>query len=326
MKGKLLTLSPGPVGDHLMFLEDARRFYFSNKIRSIILIKNNFDFLFGLSEGYLDFCKIYNFNSIKGFLALLRWILSSFFLRNYLIYHLPTPYKNYLIIFGNFLQYFTRTRVVSFVYSGMSRFVPPGLHLKGDINHKMYFEETDDAMKKIKLKTFAVNSKDYFPRFLFKVNPYFKKENNLEFNYVIIHPTPSHIERRLSDEKWKKVFKNIIDSSDRKIIFTGAKKDSEYVEHLCQFLPKGRYINFTDNKSPKKLIDLFDHADELFMVHTGPTHLANLMHKKVTIFCHLWLKQFDFAYNKNAEVIILSKVLDVQELHKTQGVKVKYRL
>lgn len=311
---KLILLNASPIGDHVLLLDTADRFYQSANIETIMFIKHNFNFLRDLSLAY-PFVKCINFNKISGKLLFIFYFLRSFLFKTYLLYFLPIPHKKYLIYIGNIFNYFTRTTVVSLSYKGMEKYIPSGLHIKASINDKYYYEQNNDILKALGYK--EINS---IPNFKFLKNETIKNKYNLKDKYIIVHPTPSHIERRIPKEKWLNVFDYAKDKN-YKIVFTGIKKDEDYIDELSEDLLKTSFIKVIDVKA-QDLANIFYFAEELFMVHTGPTHIASALHKKMKVFCHLWLKQFDMSYNKNADVEILSIVKDEISLNMgTGGIK-----
>jgi hypothetical protein len=304
---KLILLNASPIGDHVLLLDTADRFYKSDSIETVMFIKHNFKFLRDLSLGY-PFVKCIDFNKISGKLLFIFYFFRSVFYKTYLLYFLPIPYKKYLIYIGDVFNYFTRTTVVSLSYKGMEKYIPSGLHIKASINDKYFYEQNNEI-----LKTLGYKEIDSIPEFRFLKDETVKTRYNINGKYIVIHPTPSHADRRIENEKWQKVFDYAKDK-DYTVVFTGIKKDEEYIDELANSLPKTSFIKVIDAKA-QDLVNIFYFAEELFMVHTGPTHIAAALHKKMKVFCHLWLKQFDMSYNKNADIEILSVVKDEASLN-----------
>lgn len=304
---KLILLNASPVGDHVLLLDTADRFYKSAGIETIMFIKHNFTFLRDLSLAY-PFVKCIDFNTISGKFLFIFYFLRSILFKTYLLYFLPIPHKQYLIYIGNIFNYFTRTTVVSLSYKGMGRYIPTGLHIKADINEKYYYEQNNDILKALGYK--EINS---IPEFRFLKDETVKSRYNLKDKYIVVHPTPSHIERRIPKDKWLDVF-DYAKSNNYKIVFTGIKKDESYIDELSSNLSGINFTKIIDVKA-QDLVNIFYFAEELFMVHTGPTHIATALHKKMKVFCHLWYKQFSMDYNKDVNIEILSKVKDELSLN-----------
>ena len=300
-KSKLILLNASPLGDHVLLLDLAERFYLSENINTVMFIKHNFKFLSELSLGYKDFIKCIDFNTFYGKLYFVYMFLKSIFIRNYLIYFLPIPYKKYLILIGEIFNRFTRCMVVSQEYKYREKYIPGGIHIKATINDKYYYEQSNNI-----LKTLGFKEVESIPDFKFIKDESIKERFNLNKKYLVIHPTPSHPERRVSKDKWKEVF-NYAKENNYLIVFTGIKKDEEYIDELAKDLDKESFIKIINAKA-QDLVNVFYFSEELFMVHTGPTHIATALHKKMVVFCNLWLKQFDMSYNENARVEILSKI------------------
>lgn len=300
-KSKLILLNASPLGDHVVLLDLAERFYLSEGIKTVMFIKHNYKFLSELSLGYKGFVKCIDFNTFNGKLYFLYMFLKSIFIRNYLIYFLPIPHKKYLILIGKMFNRFTRCIVVSQEYQDMKKYIPSGIHIKASINDKYYFEQSDNI-----LKTLGFKEVKSIPDFKFIKDESVIERFGLNKKYIVIHPTPSHPERRVVQDKWREVF-DYAKENDYLIVFTGIKKDEDYIDDLAKDLSKDSFVKIINAKA-QDLINVFYFADELFMVHTGPTHIATALNKKIMVFCHLWLKQFDMSYNQNAKVEILSKV------------------
>lgn len=313
-KNKLILLNASPVGDHVVLLDLAHRFYLSNNIKSIMFIKHNFVFLRDLGLGYSNFIEFVDFNKISGKLKFLFMCIHSLFYKDIIIYFLPIIYKKYLIIIGNIFNYFTRCKVISLEYKGLENYIPKGIHIKANISNMYYWEQSNNI-----LRVLGYKETEESPHFLFIDDKNIKDRLNIKNKYIVIHPTPSKIERKLEDKDWQEVFKNI--SKEHDIVFTGSNKDKEYLYYLSKYLINNNNIHVLIDLNGQDLINIFDKAEYLYMVHTGPTHIATALHKKMKVFAHLWLKQFDMSYNKNAEVIILSKVENEIELNRGFGFK-----
>lgn len=300
-KSKLILLNASPIGDHVVLLDLAERFYLSEGIETVMFIKHNYKFLSELSLGYKDFIKCIDFNTFYGKFYFVYMFLKSIFIRNYLIYFLPIQHKKYLILIGEMFNRFTRCIVVSQEYKSREKYIPSGIHIKASINDKYYFEQSNNILKTLGFK--EINS---IPDFKFIKDESVKEKFGLNKKYLVIHPTPSHPERRVSSDKWNEVF-NYAKENNYLIAFTGIKKDEDYIDELSKDLDSGSFVKIINVKA-QDLVNVFYFAEELFMVHTGPTHIATALHKKMVVFCNLWLKQFDMSYNENAKVEILSKI------------------
>lgn len=300
-KSKLILLNASPIGDHVLLLDLAERFYLSEGVKTVMFIKHNFKFLSELSLGYKDFIKCVDFNTFSGKLYFVYMFLKSIFIKNYLVYFLPIPHKKYLIVMGEMFNRFTRCIVISQEYKDMQKYIPSGIHIKASVNDKYYFEQSDNI-----LKTLGFKEIESIPDFKFIKDESVKERFGLNKKYLVIHPTPSHPERRVSLDKWQEVF-NYAKENQYLIAFTGIKKDEEYIDELSKDLDKGSFVKIINAKA-QDLVNVFYFAEELFMVHTGPTHIATALNKKIAVFCHLWLKQFDMSYNGNVKVEILSRV------------------
>ena len=306
---KLIILNASPIGDHVLLLDMAYRFYNSANIKSIMFIKHNFTFLKELGLGYSDFIEFVDFSKISGKLRFLFMVFNSLFYKNIIIYFLPIMYKKYLIIIGNILNYFTRCKVVSLEYKRLEKYIPDGIHIKASISDGYYWEQTN-----IILKTLGYKEIKEPPHFLFINDKNIKEKFNINNKYIVLHPTPSRIERRLSDEEWQDIIHNIESGYD--IVLTGCDKDKEYLKHLSKYIINKNNYHLLINLKGQELINIFDKAEYLYMIHTGPTHIATALHKKMKVFFHLLYKQFDMSYNKNADIVILSKVKDEIELNR----------
>lgn len=304
---KLILLNASPIGDHVLLLDTADRFYQSAGIETIMFIKHNFNFLRDLSLAY-PFVKCIDFNTISGKFLFIFYFLRSFLFKTYLLYFLPIPYKKYLIYIGDIFNYFTRTTVISLSYKGMEKYIPKGLHIKASINDKYYYEQNNDILKALGYKEISTT-----PSFRFLKDEEIKIKYNLKDKYIVIHPTPSHVERRIPKEKWLKVF-DYAKNNNYKIVFTGIKKDENYIDELSSDLSKLDFTKIVDAKA-QELVNIFYFSEELFMVHTGPTHIATALHKKMKVFCYLWYKQFDMSYNKKADIEVLSTIKNEIELN-----------
>ncbi len=308
---RLILLNASPIGDHVLLLDLADRFYLSAGIPTTMFIKHNFAFLRDLSKGY-PFIECVDFSSISGKLRFIGEFFQSMIRKTYLVYFLPIPLKRYLRLAGDAFHYLTRTDVISLVYPGMEHYVPKGIHIKADINDKFFYEQSNEILEKIGFKPVLES-----PHFRFIKDESVKKRYTLRDGYIVVHPTPSHDDRRISNDTWKEVFAEA-QKEKRQIVFTGVKKDEEYIDSLAAFLPKDSFMKVIGAPA-QDLVNIFFFAEKLFMVHTGPTHIAAGLHKKMKVFCHLWLKQFDMSYDKDADIEILSRVKDVISMNISQG-------
>lgn len=306
---KLVLLNASPIGDHILLLDLAHRFYLSEGIKTVMFIKHNFVFLRELGEGYEDFIKFKNFNKLNGKISFICMFFHSIFNKDILIYYLPIPHKKYLIKIGNLFNRATRCRVVSLKYKGLEKFIPSGIHIDASINEGYYYEISNKILRTLGFK-YIKNT----PQFQFIKDCSIKEKFGIKNNYVVVHPSPSSLDRRIKDEEWTEIFKNIKENLN--IVFTGANKDLEYLNHLVELIQNKNITYILPNLSGKDIVNLYNQAECLFMVHTGPTHLAAALHKEMKVFMHLYLKMFDVSYNKNAKVIILSRVKDELELNK----------
>lgn len=317
-KSKLLLLSAGPVGDHVALLDLAQRFYLSEKIETVMIVKNNYNLLSELSKGYSQYVKCVDFKKVSGVFIIFKFLLTSFFSTQYLVYFFAIPYKKYLVFLGNFLHIFSRMKVISLEYKGLEDYIPRGIHIKSDLNGKYYYEAANDVLKSLNF-----NEVKSIPKFSFLEDRSVLDRYSIKKKYVVIHPTPSRPERRIEIEKWLKVFSEI-KSKNELIVFTGAGQDSAYIDELSASLDSKDFIKIINAKG-QDLINIFDKAEELFMVHTGPTHIAAALHKKMYVFCHLRVGWFDMSYNKNATVNVLSTVKNEVELNESFGFDFKKR-
>lgn len=309
IKKKLILLNASPVGDHILLLDLAHRFYLSGKIKTIMFIKHNFEFLTELGEGYTKFVDFENFDTWKGKIKFFYMFLHSIFYKNILIYFLPILYKDYLIFTGNLFNKLTKCKVISLKYKGLEKFIPSGIHIDTSIHEGYYYEISNKILKEIGLTEILET-----PQFQFIENEKIKDKFNIKNKFIVVHPNPSHRDRRLKDEEWRNIFKDINPNLD--ILFTGSTKDLEYLNYLSKFIKNKNIVHILPNLSGQDTANIFNQAEELFMVHTGPTHLAAALHKKMTVFMHLYYKMFDMSYNENAKVIILSRIKDEIELNK----------
>lgn len=308
---KLILLNASPVGDHVLLLDLSDRFYRSAGIRTIMFIKHNFSFLRDLSKGY-PFVECVDFGTFSGKLRFISEFFRSILRKTYLVFFLPIPLKPYLRFSGNAFNYFTRTSVISLVYPGMEHYVPHGIHIKADINDKFFYEQSNEILERIGFKPVSEP-----PHFLFIKDESVKSRYGITEKYIVVHPTPSHDDRRIGMDKWQTIFNQAL-KEGYKIVFTGVKKDEEYIDDLSLNLPKDSFVKII-NAPAQDLVNIFNFAEELFMVHTGPTHIAAGLHKRMKVFAHLWLKQFDMSYDKNADIEILSRVKDVISMNINQG-------
>lgn len=306
---KLILLNASPLGDHVLLLDLAERFYISGQIKTVMFIKHNFKFLSELSAGYREHVRCIDFNTMYGKFYFVFMYIHSILNKNYLVYFLPIPYKKYLLYTGNLFHYLTRCVVLSQEYKDMEAYIPKGIHIQASIHTKYYYEQSNDILERL-----GFDRVESVPQFkciqdIGRIEPYGLLEGatkDIPKKYIVVHGTPSHIERRIKKEIWSEVFAYAQEKHYR-IVFTGIKKDEGYIDQLARGLPPQDFVKVIDADA-QSLVNIFYFAEELFMVHTGPAHIAAALGKKLTVFCHLWLRQFDFSFNTNATVKILSRV------------------
>ncbi len=306
---RLIIVSGGTLGDHVLFLDLAYRFYVSANIKSIIFINHNFTFLNEISVGYNEFVTCVDINSVAGKFKFIVAFFRSLLFTSYLVYFLPMPLKKYLVQVSNFLHYCTRTVIISNVYEQMQSFVPAGIHVQADITTKYYFEQANDI-----LKALGFSAVQEAPNMLFVKDKGVLDKYGISKKYIVLHPTPSNAVRRIERQRWLEVLSPYIADPTYLIVSTGTYKDYEYTSELLSGVCKEKVVHLEGLPNGQELINIFYFSEKYFGVHTGTTHIVAALHKTMFVFFALWYKQFDVGFNQNSQIEVISTVDNVLDL------------
>lgn len=240
---KFVFFSAGPVGDHALLLDFANRFYESSDIKSILVLKHYFNFLSPLSLPYDDHIENINWESLKGKTQLLWLVISSIWNKNCYVLVLPLVHPLYIKIFAYYIRFFTRSRMIGFNLAGSVSFKEKGSAyflgedniIPSNLDKELFYEQANRMLEWLGFDPVLhvphlkyVDDKEIMARF------------NLEENkYICMHLMSSHIDRSLPADRWNKIIKKVQESlPDTKIVFTGSKKDSVFVEECISLLPQ----------------------------------------------------------------------------------------
>lgn len=280
---KFVFFSAGPVGDHVILIEFAHRFFTSTGIKSTIIMKHPNKFLADFNIPYQDHIDYIYFSGMSGFLQMMLLSIKSIFFKYCYVNVLPIPAPKYYKIFAYLIRHFTRSRFVGFnlensrnfsLGQGSSSFLGKENYINAEIDKNIFYEEANRMLKFLGFE--EVKS---LPTLKHKRHLEVLTKNNLkEKDYLVFHLCSSHPDRSLPTDRWNKIIKEIRGSlPDVKFVFTGAKNDMVFIKEATKNI-EGENILLCGTLGTQELLTLHYEAKLNVTVHTGNMHFINMLH------------------------------------------------
>jgi ADP-heptose:LPS heptosyltransferase len=280
---KFIFFSAGPVGDHVILIDFANRFFVSTGIPSTIIMKHPNQFLADFNIPYQNHISYIYFKGTSGILQMAILTFESIFTRNCFVNVLPIPAPRYYKLFAYFIRFFTRSRFVGFNLessrnfpkgNGSSSFLGKENYIDAQIDKNLFYQEANRMLKFLGFKEI-----DTLPIIEYINHSEVLTRNNLkENNYLVFHLCSSHPDRSLPTDRWNKIIKEIRNKLPNvKFIFTGAKVDEDFIKEALNSI-SGENILLCGVLKTQELLTLHAKAKLNVTVHTGNMHFINMLH------------------------------------------------
>ncbi len=321
--------SAGPVGDHVILIDFANRFYASTGISSIIVMKHPNRFLADFALPYQDHISYVSFVGSRGKFAMAQLALKSIFLKYCYINVLPIPPPGYYKYFAYCIRFLSRSRFVGFNLEG-SRNFPKGKgsssflgkknYISAKIDTNLFYQEANRMLSFLGFK-----SADSLPSIRYINHPEVLTKNNLEENrYLVFHLCSSHPDRSLPVDRWNVILSELRKKlKDTPFIFTGAEKDKGFIQESLQNI-SGNNIILCGVLPTQELLTLHAKAKLNVTVHTGNAHFINMLHVPTVNLNIKGIYFFKFYYNENS-LELVSKEGCTCDPHERECTMVNYK-
>ncbi len=302
-----IFFSAGPVGDHALLLDFANRFYESTGIKSTLILKHYFGFLSDLSLPYPHIKNI-NWESLRGRFSLAWLLLSSIWKKNCYVLVLPLRHPTYIKILAYYVRFFTRSRMIGFNLEGSVSFKEKGSAyflgkkniIPANLDKELFYEQANRMLVWLGFNT--VNS---IPHLKYIDNAGILSKYSLkENNYLCMHLMSSHIDRSLPPDRWNKIIKNIQEKIPRiQIVFTGADKDSIFINECIQGLKSDSFVDLCGKVNMQELLNIYKKSKVTVCVHTGNAIIVNMLEVPTVMVTIKGVYMFNYKFNPNATIL-----------------------
>jgi ADP-heptose:LPS heptosyltransferase len=307
---RFIFLSAGPVGDHLVQIEMADRFFESTRIPSVIVMKHPNSFLRDLASPYRAQIKLLDFKGFYGVWKMALLAIESIWNRNCYVLVFPIPLPRYLKIFIYYIRFFTRSRIIGFNLEGTKSF-PKGKGYASVLGHKntipmqaeMFYISANRLLTFLGFKEIPQLPRlQYFPQ-----DKIFEKLEIKDHNYIAMHITPSHILRTLPPDRWGVIISAILQELPQaELVFTGTNNDIPFIHESLQGIPQKRIIIAAGKTNAQELLTLYDKAKVNVTVQTGNGLMINLLHKPAVVVDIKGTAMFYYDFNEKATILYSS--------------------
>lgn len=310
---EFVFFSAGPVGDHVILVDFADRFFEASGVSSTIIMKHPSSFLEDFITPYKDHVSFLRFTGLKGKISLIKFIISSIFIPRCYVNVLPIIPPLYYKLFAYFIRFCTRSRFVGFNLEGSKSF-PAG---KGS----SYFLGKNNLIDARIDKNLFYQEANRMLLFLgYKENmrpPYIKciEDKKLltdfslaENSYLVMHLAASHPDRSFPSDKWNRIIKALQkELPEASIIFTGSSQDKEFLEACLEGVEQERICRVYGKATAQQLLTLHTQAKLNVTVHTGNAHFINMLHVPVVNINIKGVFFFKFFYNEKETELVSKK-------------------
>ena len=133
-----------------------------------------------------------------------------------------------------------------------------------------------------------------------KLNHHFPKED-----YIVVNINSEASSRRLTVAKGVEVLKEVLQTTDRKLVLVGAPKEKPFVDSvLAQTGEKDRIENRAGTTSLSQLVQVLASARCMLTTDSGPAHLANALGTHTVVLFGAGNEKNTAPYNKDLRSII----------------------
>lgn len=308
---EFVFFSAGPVGDHLVLIDFANRFFESTGIRSRIIMKHPNRFLNDFTIPYKEHIHLQNFVGNKGVVNMLLLMIKSIFKRYCYIFIFPIPAPRYIQVFSWYIRFCTRSRVVAFTLEGTRSF-PVGKGYASFIGRsntipllpEMFYVSAERMLEFLGFtKTGKVPTLAYVESAsVYEKIPVKKGE------YMVMHLNASHCLRSLPEDRWNGIIKAVQEKRPNlSIVFTGSKADEAFIQMCTEGINKQHcYFDFS-RTTTQETLTLYAHAKVIVTVNTGIGLVVNMLHVPTVMVAVKGTTMFDYRFNEKATVLYSEK-------------------
>ncbi len=300
---KFIFWGNGSVGDHAIIIDYANRFFESTKISSLILMKDNSQFLRDMFIPYRDHIEYLDISSVSK-INVFNLAIKSIFHNYCYLDIIPNKASVSYKLFAYFIRFFTKSRFVGFNLEGTKNF-PVGegsCHFLGKYNYippnldKEYFHEQANRM----LKFLGFDDVVRPPQFDYiKQNDIFEKYDLKEKEYMVFHLCSSHPDRSLPTDRWNKIITNLrAFFPDTKFVFTGGNLDYKFIDEVLANIPSPNNV-LAYSLPMQELLTLYANAKLTVTVHTGNAILMNMLHIPLVVLNIRGINIFKRYFSEN---------------------------
>lgn len=309
---KFVMFSAGPVGDHLVQIDTANHFHETTGLSTVLVMKHPSPFLSDLSTPYRGHIKELSFRGMRGVLSVASLALQSIWEKNCYVLIFPIPLPLYFKFFVCFIRYFTRSRVVGYNLEGSKSF-PVGhgySSLLGKKNTIPMQAETFAVSSSRMLQFLGFTPAPHIPRLGFaeKFEVFGKLNLEQNYQYVVMHITPSHLLRTLPADRWNSIIEELTRKlPDAIFVFTGSKNDIAFIDKSLRNIDKSRYIIAAGKTDAHELMTLYAHARVNVTVQTGNALMIAMLHLPQVVVNIKGTAMFYYDFNEHATILYSKK-------------------
>lgn len=310
---EFVFFSAGPVGDHVILIDFANRFFESSGIPSRIIMKHPNAFLRDFALPYYDHISYLEWKGWRGKLEMIKLALSSILTPRMYINVLPIVTPRYYKWFSYFIRFCTRSRFVGYNLEG-SRNFPQGRgsssflgkknYIKAEIDKNLFWQEANRM-----LVFLGCEEVMRLPRIDCIDDPSLLAEFGLsKGTYIVFHLAASHADRSFPEDKWNRIISELrMRLPDTPFVFTGAAGDRVFIENSLGSISRKHMIIACGKAGTQQLLTLHKHAQANVTVHTGNAHFINMLHVPTVTLNIKGVYFFKFFYNKKGVELVSEK-------------------
>jgi ADP-heptose:LPS heptosyltransferase len=310
---EFVFFSAGPVGDHVIMIDFANRFFESSGIPSRIIMKHPNAFLRDFAAPYYDHISYLEFKGWSGKLAMLWLALSSIVVPRIYVNVLPIIVPKYYKVFAYFIRFCTRSRFVGYNLEGSKSF-PKGKgssyflgkehQIEAKIDTNLFWQEANRMLSFLGYKEV-----DRPPRIDCIDDQRLLEEFDLgKGAYLVFHLAASHSDRSFPEDKWNRILRELRTRlPETKFVFTGAVGDRKFIEDCLGDISRDGMIMACGKATTQELLTLHKYAVCNVTVHTGNAHFINMLHVPTVTLNIRGVYFFHFYYNEKGTELVSEK-------------------
>ena len=310
---EFVFFSAGPVGDHVILIDFANRFFESSGIPSRIIMKHPNPFLRDFALPYYDHISYIEWKGWSGKWEMLKLALSSIFMPRIYVNVLPIIVPRYYKLFALFIRFCTRSRFVGYnlegsrnfpLGKGSSYFLGKDNYIKADIDKNLFWQEANRMLTFLGYKEImrppridCIDDETLLSGFDLK-----------KHGYIALHLAASHIDRSFPEDKWNRIVRVLREKlPDAPLVFTGSAGDRAFIERCLEGIPEENIILACGKATTQQLLTLHKYAKVNLTVHTGNAHFINMLHVPTVTINIKGVYFFHFYYNENGVELVSEK-------------------